>query len=252
MEDVRPINWANRPKSYIARTNNWDDFPNGRWGDARSPAFGELSNSHFFQPSVGRKEDRLAMWGEAPLHPEEIFEVFAKFVEGTLPILPWCEAAPISETSMISSPLAAINRSGFLTINSQPAINGEKSDHPMCGWGGVGGRVYQKAYIEFFTSFEKLNLLISESNSFPNLCLYAIDSAGVVYYSGSKGVTALTWGVFPNREIQQPTIFDLTTFVVWSEEAFRLWIQSWASLYDDETDSCELIHKVILHELQLA
>ena len=29
-EDVRPINWANRPKSYIKRTVMWDEFPNGR------------------------------------------------------------------------------------------------------------------------------------------------------------------------------------------------------------------------------
>jgi methylenetetrahydrofolate reductase (NADPH) len=34
-EVVRPIFWANRPKSYLARTESWDDFPNGRWGDAR-------------------------------------------------------------------------------------------------------------------------------------------------------------------------------------------------------------------------
>jgi len=37
-EEVRPINWANRPKSYIKRTITWDEFPNGRWGDNRSPA----------------------------------------------------------------------------------------------------------------------------------------------------------------------------------------------------------------------
>jgi hypothetical protein len=61
VEDVRPINWANRPKSYIARTNQWDEYPNGRWGDARSPAFGELSNSHFFGTSVCTREDRLTV-----------------------------------------------------------------------------------------------------------------------------------------------------------------------------------------------
>jgi methylenetetrahydrofolate reductase (NADPH) len=48
-EDVRPINWANRPKSYLARTEVWDEFPNGRWGDGRSPAFGELSDGHFYR-----------------------------------------------------------------------------------------------------------------------------------------------------------------------------------------------------------
>lgn len=35
MEEVRPIFWANRQTSYVSRTNNWDEFPNGRWGDSR-------------------------------------------------------------------------------------------------------------------------------------------------------------------------------------------------------------------------
>ena len=39
---TRPIFWATRPKSYIHRTQEWDDFPNGRWGSSASPAFGEL------------------------------------------------------------------------------------------------------------------------------------------------------------------------------------------------------------------
>lgn len=64
VEDVRPINWANRPKSYITRTITWDEFPNGRWGDNRSPAFGDLSQTHFYTPVEGSKEDRLAMWGK--------------------------------------------------------------------------------------------------------------------------------------------------------------------------------------------
>jgi methylenetetrahydrofolate reductase (NADPH) len=29
-EEVRPINWANRPKSYVMRTETWDEFPNVR------------------------------------------------------------------------------------------------------------------------------------------------------------------------------------------------------------------------------
>ena len=29
-EEVRPINWANRPKSYVRRTEEWDEYPNGK------------------------------------------------------------------------------------------------------------------------------------------------------------------------------------------------------------------------------
>lgn len=245
-EDVRPINWANRPKSYIKRTVTWDEFPNGRWGDGRSPAFGELSETHFYRPVGGSKEDRLAMWGEAPITHEEIYEIFALYVEGKIPIIPWCETPLSSETKIITSPLSNINRKGFLTINSQPAINGEKSDNPDYGWGGSGGRVYQKAYIEFFTSESNLQLLIQAINkSYSNINYYAVDYSGKhTYFSADKGVTALTWGVFPNKEILQPTIFDPDTFLVWSEEAFQLWTAAWASLYDDETDSCELLYNI--------
>lgn len=30
-EKIRPIFWANRPKSYILRTQSWDSFPQGQW-----------------------------------------------------------------------------------------------------------------------------------------------------------------------------------------------------------------------------
>lgn len=39
-------------------------------------------------------------------------------------------------------------RGGFLTINSQPRVNAARSDDPTFGWGGIGGYVYQKAYVE--------------------------------------------------------------------------------------------------------
>lgn len=35
---------ANRPKSYISRTMGWDQYPQGRWGDARNASYGALSD----------------------------------------------------------------------------------------------------------------------------------------------------------------------------------------------------------------
>jgi hypothetical protein len=37
------------------------------------------------------------------------------------------------ETKIIDDQLVTINQKGFLTINSQPAVNGEKSDSPTVG-----------------------------------------------------------------------------------------------------------------------
>lgn len=55
--------------------------------ERRSPAFGELSDTHFFRFLVGSREDRKAMWGEAPIAPEDIFETFASYIEGKIPKL---------------------------------------------------------------------------------------------------------------------------------------------------------------------
>jgi methylenetetrahydrofolate reductase (NADPH) len=243
-EEVRPINWANRPKSYIKRTVHWDEFPNGRWGDNRSPAYGELSDSHFFRPVEGKPEDLIAMWGEAPMTPEDVYDVFAKYIEGKIPITPWCESALQAETIPLTPRIAAINRAGFLTINSQPAVNGERSDHQIYGWGGTGGRVYQKAYVEFFASPAHLKALMQCIQHHPMLNYYAIDSSGTEYNAGHKSVIALTWGCFPNKEILQPTVFDHDSFVVWSREVFQLWTKCWASLYEDDSESADLLYNV--------
>ncbi|CAM9420135.1 unnamed protein product [Phaeothamnion confervicola] len=246
-EDVRPINWANRPRSYLARTEVWDEFPNGRWGDGRSPAFGELSDSHFYRFSSGTREDRKAMWGEAPISVEDVspvHETFVRYIEGRIPKLPWCEVALQAESGAIRTALADVNRAGFLTINSQPAVNGARSDHPVFGWGGKGGRVYQKAYVEFFASPKVDGKVLEACAQRPQLNYFAADAKGNTYSSGIRGTTAVTWGVFPDKEVLQPTIFDPETFMVWKEEAFRLWIELWASLYDDETKSSALLHAV--------
>lgn len=57
--------------------------------------------------------------GEAPITPDDIYATFVKYVERRIPIIPWCEAPLQSETEEILSPLVAMNKAGFLTINSQ-------------------------------------------------------------------------------------------------------------------------------------
>jgi hypothetical protein len=40
----------------------------------------------------------------------------------------------------------------------------------------------------------------------------------------TEGANAVTWGVFPGREIIQPTVVDPMSFRVWKDEAFELWL----------------------------
>ena len=113
-EDVRPIFWSNRPKSYLARTQSWDDFPNGRWGDSRSPTFGNLDDYYLLRRSPTQKterERRLGQWGH-PTSTDEVGEVFAQFCEGKISLLPWCEVEVQTETGRIAKQLARLNRHG--------------------------------------------------------------------------------------------------------------------------------------------
>lgn len=247
-EDVRPIFWANRPRSYLERTIHWDEFPNGRWGDATSPAFGDLSDYHLSGYRAGSIEERKKLWGAAPTVPMDLFKVFADYISGTIPRLPWCENAIQLETVPLRDFLGRMNLFGMLTINSQPRVNGAPSTDAAVGWGGPGGYVYQKAYMEFFTSAATLSKIMKlASAEFPLLSITALNHKGDKVTNvtlGEKLVNAVTWGVFPNREIVQPTVVDVESFKVWKEEAFALWCSQWQPLYEKGSPSYDLIQQV--------
>lgn len=63
-----------------------------------------------------------------------LFQRFKNFCLGKLKSNPWSELDGLQpETKIIDEQLGNINMKGFLTINSQPAVNGEKSDSPTVG-----------------------------------------------------------------------------------------------------------------------
>ena len=82
-EEIRPIFWAARPNAYIYRTRHWDEFPNGRWGTAESPAFGELKDYYlFYLKCDGTKEDFLNMWGWCLDSEQDVWNVFDAYLSG--------------------------------------------------------------------------------------------------------------------------------------------------------------------------
>eukprot|EP00761_Pharyngomonas_kirbyi_P009770 gb/GECH01009788.1/.p1 GENE.gb/GECH01009788.1/~~gb/GECH01009788.1/.p1 ORF type:complete len:593 (+),score=137.16 gb/GECH01009788.1/:1-1779(+) len=239
-EDVRPIFWSNRPKSYMARTMTWDDFPNGRWGDSASPAFGELSDYHLFTLHYP-KGDNKKRWGRELHSLADVYRVFEKFCQGEVKALPWYEKPLESETKMIDDAILKLNQNGFLTINSQPRVNGAPSNDPIVGWGGPGGYVYQKAYIEMFVSPERLRLLLQHLQGKATMTYHAVNIKGDSYTNNRYPTEAVTWGVFPGKEIIQPTVVDSESFLVWKDEAFTLWNTAWASLYPEGSESRSII-----------
>ena len=86
----------------------------------------------------------------------------------------------------------------------------------MYGWGGAGRILYQKAYCKCFVSPKNVRRLVEVVADQPRMNLHAVDNSGMELREGVEegGVTALTCGMFPNRETLQPTILDSGIFLV--------------------------------------
>jgi methylenetetrahydrofolate reductase (NADPH) len=243
-EDVRPIFWKNRNKSYVVRTQDWDEFPNGRWGDSRSPAFGELDA--YGIGLKGSNEQNVKLWG-TPTSLRDISSLFVRYLQGNLGSLPWSDSPISSEVDAIKDNLIQINSRGLLTINSQPAIDGVKSSHSVHGWGPPNGYVYQKSYLELLITPELIDEIISRIERVPELTYYSVNKAGNLKTNApGDGPNAVTWGVFPGKEIVQPTIVETISFLAWKDEAFRLG-RDWAHCYSSTSPSRRLIEEVMDH-----
>lgn len=241
-EDVRPIFWKNRNKSYVTRTQEWDEFPNGRWGDSRSPAFGELDA--YGIGLKGTNEQNIKLWGQ-PQSIQDIADIFVKYLENQVESLPWSEAPITSEADVIKSDLISLNKRGFLTINSQPAVDGVKSSDPVYGWGPTNGYVYQKAYLELLVSPKLIDELIARIERDPDLTYYSVNKTGDLKTNApGDGPNAVTWGVFPGKEIVQPTIVETISFLAWKDEAFRLGLD-WAHCHSSLSPSRQLIENIM-------
>src|SRR3569833_413677 len=241
-EDVRPIFWRNRNKSYVMRTQEWDEFPNGRWGASRSPAFGELDA--YGIGLVGTNEQNRQKWGE-PASVSDVAALFVRYLEKKLDSLPWSESPLTSAADPIKDDLIRLNRRGLITVNSQPAVNGVRSSPPVHGWGPPNGYVYQKAYLELLVPPDVYAEIIARGREDPDLTYYAVTKSGNLETNApSEGPNAVTWGVFPGKEIVQPTIVESISFLAWKDEAFQLG-SDWARCYDAGSASRALISKIM-------
>ena len=241
-EEIRPIFWANATDNYLTRTSNWENFPNGRWGDNRYSDYGEIQDYHLFTVDLGTKKNKLKMWNQELDNIDDIQNVFVNFLEGKIKYLSWCDNVAL-ETSSIKKELIQINKLGYLTINSQPSLNGLKSES-LEGWGGKGGYLYQKSYLEFFCSPDNLEKLISKIDNSENYNYCAINNSNNILTNCKDSVIALTWGVFPGKEIIQPTIADTESFKIWKKEAFNLWLSEWGSIYEKNSHSYQLLKEI--------
>ncbi|KAI5477814.1 hypothetical protein MNV49_005898 [Pseudohyphozyma bogoriensis] len=233
---------------------SWDEFPNGRFGDARSPAYGEMDGY-----GVGLKlppAEALKQWGY-PTTLADISTLFSSYLNGTLPSIPWSEEALRPETTTISRSLVRLNdERHWWTVGSQPAVDGAPSAHPIHGFGPKGGFVYQKAFVEFFLGEEEMEVFErrAREDEEQRKASGEGDEGVVKFFAGNRrgdkrtnmgkgDVNAVTWGVFPGKEIVTTTLIEEMSFKAWKEEAFSIW-QEWSYLYPAGSPSRKFIQNL--------
>ncbi|KAF2090891.1 methylenetetrahydrofolate reduct [Saccharata proteae CBS 121410] len=224
----------------LGREATWDDFPNGRWGDARSPAFGEIDgygvSLHVSIPQA------IKLWSY-PTTVDDISSIFLRHIEGELDAIPWSEEALNEETATIRPQLKKLINKGWWSVASQPAVNGVPSTDPIFGWGPRNGFVFQKPFVEFFLPSADWARLEPLLQSHPQTTYFAGNASGAFSASDEHSVNPVTWGAFTGKEITSPTIIEAISFRAWLEEAFSIWGE-WRHIYPPKSATSKLLDGV--------
>ncbi|OBA23688.1 methylenetetrahydrofolate reduct [Metschnikowia bicuspidata var. bicuspidata NRRL YB-4993] len=251
LKDRRTLIDISTGKGVLGKDATWDEFPNGRFGDSNSPAYGEIDG---YGPNLKlhTAEQIVQTWG-TPETTKEISKLFMEYLSGKIDILPWVDTEMSSETALIQEELFELNQRGWFTLASQPAVNGCPSADRILGWGPSNGFLFQKAFVEFFIPKkewdEKLSSKLSQQIQDKTVTFFRGDSSGNITSNlpiggnNQNSKTAITWGVFPSTEVLQPTIIDYESFKAWNEEAFLLWVE-WARCYKRDTKAYELLQSI--------
>lgn len=140
--------------------DSWDEFPNGRFTDVRSPAYGEIDGW-----GSGLKitaAQALKEWG-VPVSTSDLSALFTAYLHSDPKHLttPFCDLPLSPESHMILPHLLALNSAKVQhwTVGSQPAVDAARSEDEIVGWGPRGGYVFQKAFVEFFVTENEVNRL---------------------------------------------------------------------------------------------
>ncbi|VUG17265.1 MET12 [Brettanomyces bruxellensis] len=229
----------------LGKDATWDDHPNGRFGDTRSPAFGSSGYGPYGPSLHVTPEKAFELWGQ-PETMDDVSSVFVNYLSRKVDAIPWNEMSINPETALIQEPLIILNQHHRFTMSSQPACNCAQSADKIFGWGPAHGYVYQKAYVEMFVSKEdwKKNILPKLKGN-PDVSYYVGDSKS--YFDSSlkaKDTNCVTWGVFPDRQIVQTTVVNEDSFKAWKDEGFQIW-REWMMLYPGNSPSANVLKEVL-------
>lgn len=227
--------------------DSWDEFPNGRFTDVRSPAYGEIDgwgSGLKITPAQALKE-----WG-TPASAADLSSLFTRYLhcDPATPTTPFCDMPLSPESETILPYLIALNTAerAYWTVGSQPAVDATRSEDPVHGWGPPGGYVFQKSFAEFFVPLAQVQRLERKLISNPHglISMYTANRRGEYRTNTLKdAVNAVTWAAFPGQEIVQSTIIEEISFLAWKDEAFDIW-REWSLLYPRSSPARKLLEDV--------
>ncbi|KAL5635281.1 hypothetical protein ACGC1H_004161 [Rhizoctonia solani] len=225
--------------------SGWDDFPNGRFGDSKSPAFGLIDPWDGGGLGVPAHV-AIAQWGR-PTTEQELSDLFLAYLNHTASTTPFSPEPLSDESATILPHLVSVTKRGLWTVASQPAVDGAPSGDPVIGWGPKDGRVFQKSFVEFFateTDLEKVAQAIEDSGDGWLTFFAGNNEDGFLTNIPDSGSNVVTWGVFPGKEIAQPTIIDRDSFLAWKDDAFMIW-HDFGLCYPPGSPTRKLLENVI-------
>ncbi|TFY82555.1 hypothetical protein EWM64_g1450 [Hericium alpestre] len=229
-------------KGEVNNAATWDEFPNGRFGDVNSPAYGTQDQWGGFSTLHSATSSQ---WPR-PQTEADITAISLRFLSSETDSYPFSPSPLSLESQRILPHLKRLARLGWWSVGSQPAVDGESSEDPVIGWGPAGGYVYQKPFVEFFVSQEEVERIEKkiEEKGDGWVDYLAGNFAGEVKTNVQDGKrNAVTWGVFPGQEVIQSTIIEQDSFLAWKEEAFSIWTE-WASLHPPKSQERTLLEAI--------
>ena len=120
---------------------------------ANLPYYYQYINNQIYDNHIERRN----MWGNSLTNnTNDINKVFVNYLNNKIKRLPWSMSYDNKlhrETYRILKYLIILCKHNYLTINSQPSINGELQSN--------GHLLYQKAYVEFFCNYQNLLKIIT-------------------------------------------------------------------------------------------
>ena len=88
-------------------------------------------------------------------------------------------------------------------------------------------RLCTQSYLEFFVSPVQLDSLLKNVAGESMITYHAVNRQGDFRTNTrSDGPNAVTWGVFPGKEIQQPTIVEAISFMAWKVRASSFFLKN--------------------------